>query len=113
MEQLKTSAGDLKEHVKDYIDTYKKLTVVKATKGASAAASGAVVGILAFLFILFFLILLNVGLGIWLGGLINSMAGGFFIVAGFYLLLTVILFATRNKLIVPMMRKLIISKVYG
>jgi hypothetical protein len=52
------------------------------------------------------------GLGWWLGTLFNNMAAGFFAVAGFYLLLIVLMFALRKKVIVPMIQKMIISKVY-
>jgi hypothetical protein len=61
---------------------------------------------------LFFLIFLFCGLAFWLGDLVNSRAGGFFIVAGFFLLLIVLIFALRKKVIVPMIRNTIISKVY-
>lgn len=112
MEELKKDFGSLKDHVHQYIDTYKQLTVVKITKGASSAVSGAVTGIVAFLFSFFFLLFVFIGLAWWIGTAINSVAGGFFIVAGFFLLLLVILFATRKKLIVPAIRKMIISKMY-
>jgi hypothetical protein len=40
------------------------------------------------------------------------MAAGFFAVAGFFALLIVLMFALRKKVIVPMIQKMIISKVY-
>jgi hypothetical protein len=70
------------------------------------------VGIAAFLFGIFFLFFLFCGLALWLGSLIDSRAGGFFIVAGIFLLLVVLIFALKNKVIVPAIRNAIISKVY-
>jgi hypothetical protein len=43
---------------------------------------------------------------------VGSTAGGFFIVAGLFLLLIVLVFALRKKVIVPMIRNSIIRKVY-
>ena len=112
MEELKTSASNLKVHVTDYVNTYIQLTKAKATQSASTAASGAIVGISALVFGIFFLIFLFSGLALWLGDLIESRSGGFFIVAGFFLLLLVLIFALRSKVITPMVRNTIISKVY-
>jgi hypothetical protein len=44
--------------------------------------------------------------------LLNSPAGGFFCVAGFFRLLIILVVALRKKVIVPMIRNSIISKVY-
>lgn len=112
MQDLKTRAAQLKEHVSDYAKTTIQLAKAKATKGASNAAAGAVIGIAAFFLVIFFLIFLFTGLAWWLGGLLHSPAGGFFCVAGLFLLLLVLLFALRKKTIVPLIRNAIISKVY-
>ena len=112
MEDLKTKASHLKDHVQQYVHTYTELAKAKAVKGASSAASGVVIGVSAFLFSFFFLFFVAFGLGWWFGNLVNSRVGGFFMVAGLFLLLTVLLFALRKKVIVPMIRNAIISKVY-
>src|SRR5947209_2100691 len=112
MEDLKSKAANLKDHVQEYVHTYTQLAKAKAVKGASSAASGVVVGVSAFLFTFFFLFFVAFGLGWWFGNLVNSRAGGFFMVAGLFLLLTILLFALRKKVIVPMIRNAIISKVY-
>ena len=112
MEDLKTTAAHLKDHVSDYAKTTIQLAKVKATKGASNAAAGVVIGVAAFFLVIFFLIFLFTGLAWWLGGLLDSPAGGFFCVAGLFLLLFVLLFALRKKVIVPLIRNAIISKVY-
>lgn len=111
-EDLKTKLSHLKEHVGEYANTYVQIAKAKAVKGASAAISGIVIGVTAFFFLFFFLFFAGFGLGWWLGTLFNNMAAGFFAVAGFYLLLCVLLFALRKKLIVPLIQKIIISKLY-
>ena len=112
MEVLKTNVGQLKDHVSDYAKTYIDLVKAKATKGASNAAAGATIGILSLILAFFFLQFLFFGLAWWLGSLIGNAAGGFFIVAGLFLLLIVLVVALRKKVIVPMIRNTIISKVY-
>jgi hypothetical protein len=112
MEDLKTNVGQLKDHATEYVKTYIDLAKVKATKGASNAAAGAAIGIVSFLFAFFFLEFVFIGLALWVGRMVESLAGGFFIVAGFFLLLIILVFALRKKVIVPMIRNGIISKVY-
>ncbi|HZH00916.1 MAG TPA: phage holin family protein [Flavisolibacter sp.] len=112
MEGFKANAQEFKTHVGEYVDTYIQLTKARVTQTASNAASGAAIGVAALVLSLFFLIFLFCGLAFWLGDLVDSRAGGFFIVAGFFLLLIVLIFALRKKVIVPMIRNTIISKVY-
>ncbi|WP_121356524.1 phage holin family protein [Flavisolibacter nicotianae] len=112
MEDLKTKAAHLKDHVSDYAKTTIDLAKLKATKGASNAAAGAAIGVAAFFLLLFFLIFLFTGVAWWLGNVFNSPALGFLTVAGFFLLLLVLVFALRKKVIVPLIRNAIISKVY-
>lgn len=111
-EDLKTKVSHLKEHVSDYVNTYVQIAKAKAVRGASNATAGIAIGITAFFFAFFFLFFVGFGLGWWLGKVFNNMAAGFFAVAGFYLLLCVLLFALRKKVIVPMIQKMIISKIY-
>lgn len=112
MEDLKTKAGHLKEHVSDYAKTTIDLIKAKATKGASNAAAGVAIGVVAFLLAIFFLIFLFTALALWLASLLGSAALGFLCVAGLFLLLIVLIFALRRKVIVPLIRNAIISKVY-
>ncbi|MGZ3924935.1 MAG: phage holin family protein [Flavisolibacter sp.] len=111
-EDLKTKVNRLKGHVGDYVNTFTQIAKAKAVRGASNATAGIVLGVTAFFFAFFFLFFVGFGLGWWLGTLFNNMAAGFFAVAGFYLLLIILMFALRKKVIVPMIQKMIISKVY-
>jgi len=109
---LKDSAARLKTNVSDYVHTYVELTKAKVTQGASTAAGGAVIGVAALFLGIFFLFFLFCGVAFWAGDLVNSRAGGFFIVAGLFALLVVLVFALRKNVIVPAIRNAIISKVY-
>src|SRR5215203_1216470 len=105
-DDLKNKATQLKDHVSEYVKTYIQLAKAKATTGASNAVSGIVIGVAAFLFTFFFLVFAFTAIGFWLGDLLESRAGGFF------LLLVILVFALRKKVIVPLVRNTIISKVY-
>jgi hypothetical protein len=111
-EDFKTKANRLKEHVGDYVNTFTQIAKAKAVRGASNATAGIMIGVSAFFFAFFFLFFIGFGLGWWLGTVFNNMAAGFFAVAGFFLLLIGLMFALRKKLILPMIQKMIISKVY-
>jgi protein-S-isoprenylcysteine O-methyltransferase Ste14 len=112
MEDLKTSATHLKDHVNEYVQTTVQLYKAKATKGASNAAASATIGIVAVVLSFFFMSFLFTALAWWLGSLLDSTALGFLCVAGFFLLLIILIFALRKKVIVPMIRNAIISSVY-
>ena len=112
MEDLKTHAARLKDHVGEYVQTTVQLAKVKATKGASNAAAGVAIGVATLVLGIFFLAFLFTALAWWLASLLNSAALGFLCVAGLFLLLIVLLFALRKKVIVPLIRNAIIGAVY-
>ena len=113
MEELKTKAENLTEHLSDLMDSYYKLAAVTATEKATDIGSGilgaVVISVLGF-FIVFFA---GFGLAWWLGNVINSRAGGFLLVSAFFLLVTVILFAIRKNIVFPFFRNSILRKIYG
>jgi hypothetical protein len=111
-EDLKEKAEDLTSHLGDYLDTFYRLTVLnvtqKATNIASAVMSTIVVCTLG-LFVLFFT---GFGMAWWLGDVLKSRAGGFLIVAGFFLLVVLGIILFRKKIIFPWLRNQIIRKIY-
>jgi len=111
-EDFKTKVNHLKDHVSDYVNTYTQIAKAKAVRGASTATAGIAVGITAFFFAFFFLFFLGFGLGWWLGDVFDNRAAGFFAVAGLFIVLCVVLFALRKKVITPLIRNMLISKIY-
>jgi hypothetical protein len=109
---IKAALGNFKDSTQEIVDTYIKLGVATATqKGADVAAAtvgGILMAVLGFLTFLFAFI----GLAFWVGTLVNSTAGGFLIVAGFFALLTVLIITLKGKLIYPAIRNNIVKKVY-
>jgi len=112
MENIKAKAENLTEHIKEYAETYIKLGVIKVTDKAAGFASVSIMGILLCFLSLCILFFLGLGAALWLGEIFNDIKAGYFIVAGFYLLLTIILIVFRESLLFPLVRNFIIKKVY-
>lgn len=112
MEELKNKAESLTKNIRDYADTYYKLTIIKATDKATGIAAGALAGFSILFLGIFVIFFLGISLAIWLGELVNNQALGYLIVAGFFLLIIIILVIMRKKIVFPMIRNLIIRKLY-
>ena len=80
-------------YAKTSVELIKLKTVDKVADGTSSFVAWSAV-IIAL--ILFFTIL-NFGVALWLGALLEKIYMGFFIVAGFYAFVAIILFLFRNK----------------
>lgn len=92
---------------KTTIELLKLKTLDKSADVASTMISWAVVIIFA---VLFFLIL-NIGVALWIGELLGKSYYGFFTVAGFYALLTIIFGIFRNQFIKKPLNNSIITQV--
>jgi hypothetical protein len=112
MKELKHKAENLTDHVTEYIETYFALNVLKATDKAAGAASSSITGVLIGVFAFFFLLLTSIGVGHWLGRLMDNMLAGFAIIAGFYALLAILLIALRKSVILPFLKNMIIKSAY-
>lgn len=112
MDDLKEKTADLVDHVEDIADTFYRLTIINVTQKATNIASGAITMIVVSVIGLFILLFLGVALSFWLGDLVGSRTGGFLLGSAFYLLLLLVLLALRKKIVFPIIRNLILSKVY-
>jgi len=84
--------------LKDYASKRLDLLKMEATEKSSVSAGTFTYLALAAVAGLFFLILLNVGLGLLIGSWIGNYGYGLLIMAGFYLLIIVIVFAARKSI---------------
>ncbi|HEX7846447.1 MAG TPA: phage holin family protein [Chitinophagaceae bacterium] len=109
---LKDKTEELTDHLGDYAETFIKLTLVKATEKGSSIASAAIITIILCGLGLFGLFFAGLALSWWIGNLINSRAGGFLIIAGFFLVLFAVIWLTKKKTVFPFFRNLIIRKAY-
>jgi hypothetical protein len=111
-EGLKDKVSDLTSHIRDYVDTYYKLSVVKVAQKATNAGAGALVAITLSTLGVFVLLFASVAGAFWIGDAIGSRGGGFMIIAGFYLLVVLTIVLMRKKIIFPFIRNSIIRKMY-
>ncbi len=108
MEKTFAKAEELVDSVKEYINNRIDAVKLSAAEKASAIAANMLAGIfvalILFLFIIFGGVALALVLGVWLG----KMWLGFLLVAGFYLLLAIIIWGARGRIIrLPVMNALI------
>lgn len=90
--------------VKEYASKRLELLKLEATEKSSKGAGFLVFISLAALAALFFILLFNIGVGLYIGSLLGNYGYGILIVAGFYLLVLLLLLA---------LRKFITTKVAG
>ncbi len=113
MEEIKEKATDLADHVEDLANTYYRLALANVTQKTSNIVSGVVVVIMVCIMAFFFLFFAGLALGWWLGNLVENRALGFLLAAGFFLLLLAGIILLKKKTIVPMIRNMIIQKIYN
>lgn len=97
MENQSSPIDSLIDRVKIYVETRIDLLKLKAIDKSSSLLSLMVSMIIVILMSFIFIILLSVGVALLLGEMLGKTYFGFFIVAGFYLLVGFMLFAFRNK----------------
>ncbi len=82
-------------------ETYSKTSIelikLKAVDKIADGTSGLVAYAAVVIALILFFITLNFGVALWLGEIMGGSYIGFFVVAGFYALVAIILFAFRNK----------------
>ncbi|SRR6266487_808595 len=111
-QEIKEESKDLAEHITDFLETYYQLlTINVAQKSINITSSLIHAVILAFLCLLI-ASFIGLGLAWWLGNVINSRAGGFFITAGIFFIVMIVLIVMREKVIFPFLRNFITRKIY-
>ena len=111
-QNLKEDAKDILNHATDYAETFYKLNLVRLTKKVSDVASGVVNSVLIFFISLCILLFMSFAGAWWLGDVTDNRALGFLLIAGFYLLIILVLVLMRKKIISPFIRNTLISKIY-
>jgi len=112
MGELKDKAEELTEHIGDYLETFYKLSALNATAKATGIISAGITSIVVILFIMFAMLFAFMGIGWWLGEQMHNMLAGFGIVSGFYIFLIIIILVFRKSFLFPMIRNVLIRKVY-
>jgi putative superfamily III holin-X len=112
VQEIKEDTKDLFEHATDYLETYYQLLTVTIAQKFIDIASGAVNAVILTVLGLFTFGMISMGLGWWLGNLVNSRAGGFLLVAALYLLIMFAIILMRKKVIFPFLRNMLTKKIY-
>ena len=103
--------NQLFDNVGDYIETRIDLLKLSSTKKVSDLTSDIAVSlVLAFVFLIF-LLLLNIGIGWWLGEKLGKIHYGFFALSGFYLLVGIIFFFLKDSFIKRPVANAVIRKI--
>ena len=111
-QNLKEDAKDILNHAGDYAETFYKLNLLRLTKKVSDVASVVVNSVLIFFISLCILLFISFAGAWWLGDITNNRALGFLLIAGFYLLIILVLILMRKKVISPFIRNTLIRKIY-
>lgn len=111
MENQPNTFGALFENAGDYLETRLDLLKLQAINKSSDVTSSIVSGITIVLIISFAVFILNIGLALWIGELMGKVYLGFFVVAGFYALLAVVLHLFRNAWLKEPVSSMIIKKM--
>jgi len=101
----------LTDNLKEYVNTRYDLITLKLTQKAADISSQIVAVILIGVVISMFLLFINIAMAFYLSSLLSNNYAGFFIVAGFYLLLTLIFIIGKKKLIITPIRNLIVKQI--
>jgi hypothetical protein len=111
MQEEINSVEKLTENFKEYVNTRYDMVTLKVTQKTADIGSQSVAIILILLFASMFLLFINLAAAFFISAIFKINYAGFFIVAGFYLLLSLILILFRKKLVVLPLRNLIVKKI--
>ena len=112
MNQEKITTEKWVSSAADLLESYRDLISIRIVEHSSLGISISVIGILSVILAVFVLLFIGLGAAWWLGEYFNNMKAGFFIVGGVYTLVFGILLATSQKVLIPMIRNIIIKKMY-
>jgi hypothetical protein len=94
-----TSIEKLIERAEDYSKTTAELLKFKLIDKTSDIVSSLVSQLIIFVVVALFAFIINIGLSLWIGEMLGKPYYGFFVVAGFYLLVAIIIYTGREKLL--------------
>jgi hypothetical protein len=99
MEKSKELIEMLIERGEEYGKTTLELVKLKTIDKSSDVISNLVSWLIVILFAVMFFTLLNIAIALWLGEIMDNSSYGFFAVAGFYALLTLVFLIFRKQLV--------------
>lgn len=94
-----TPVERLFQHIKEYIAAQRDLLLTIAAKKGGDVIYGIVLAVVLFFLACYFLMIFSIGIAYGIGVLIGSIFWGFMIVALLYLLMAVLIWVLRDKLL--------------
>jgi hypothetical protein len=108
MEKTFAKAEELADNVKEYFNTKIESVKLNAAEKSSYVIANLIAGMAALVVFIFFIIFAGVALSLVLGEWMGKQWAGFLVVAFFYLLVGIVVWAARGKIIrLPVMNALI------
>ena len=111
MDNIATNIELLYEKAKDYAEINVELVKLQAIDKTADVVSSLLVRLIIFLGVAMFLLFVNIGLSLYLGELLGKDYLGFLLVSCIYLLVTIIVSVSREKIIKVPITNLIIMKL--
>ena len=99
------------EKTRDYVETRADLFKLKAIKKTAEVGSSIVSQVIIAIVFSSFFIFLNIAIGLLIGDLLGKLYLGFFIVAAFYLIVGILIYSNRHKIISSPIADSIIKKM--
>jgi hypothetical protein len=111
MEKEPSSISLLFEKAVDYLETRIELFKLEAVSKLSEVISSVFSSLIVIVFLVLFVFMVNIGVALWIGDVLGKAYYGFFIVAGFYILIGFILYLFRHQWLRRPVSNLIIKKM--
>lgn len=111
IEERKELIEDLFEKAEEYVKTNVQLAKLKATDKMADIVGSLIAKTALIILVFFFLMMINIGIAFWLGSVMGQTHYGFMVVAGFYLILAILVIAFQKTLIKEPISNSIISQI--
>ena len=112
MDNLKTNASNLANHVQDIAQTYYDLARINVAQAGAKAVARATLFFIVVGLVLCILLLAGIGLSLVFGKLLQNAALGYFVTAFVYLVLVLFLYMLRKAIVFPFIRNFVVRKIY-
>lgn len=106
--EIKERAVDVFDYTTEYLEARWNLGILNASEKTATTLASLITGIIVGIFGIIVLLFLSLGAAWMIGEKMNNHAAGFFLVAGFYAIVGIILYSIRDKFIkVPLINSFI------
>ena len=111
MENETNSIELLLKKTGDFLETKVELLKLQAIDKVTTVTSSLASAMILIMVIFLMIFALNIGIAVWLGELLGETYYGFFLVSGFYLLVAIIIFAFRSRLLKKPLMNILVKKM--